>query len=91
VTLGLVPYRATLEAYGIRSPNSLREAVAQLTPVQLSEHSVAIPVYHPGAWSRRRNRSLEDQVSDWRRVKSALLIAGVSFTARTSMGNPRSL
>lgn len=72
VTLGLVPYRAVLRAFGFKPKKLLREAVSQADPIFLNKHSRVIPVYHPGAWSRRINRSLDQQIEDWKRVGPAI-------------------
>lgn len=72
VTLGLVPYRAVLHSFGLKPTKLLKEAVSQADPIVLNKHSRLVAVYHPGAWSRRRNRSLDQQMEDWKRIRSAL-------------------
>jgi uracil-DNA glycosylase len=74
VTLGLIPYRSVLTAFRLKPKKLLSQAVSQIDPVALNEHSLLLPVYHPGAWSRRRNRSLDQQIEDWKRIRSAISI-----------------
>jgi len=70
ITLGLIPYRSVLYAYGIKPKRSLSEAVSSAASIPLNERTALIPVYHPGAWSRRRNRTLDQQVEDWKRIST---------------------
>ena len=75
ITLGLIPYRSVMHAYGITPKRSLQDAVETAVPVVLNERTALIPVYHPGAWSRRRNRTFEQQIEDWKKIYS-LVSAG---------------
>jgi len=77
ITLGLIPYRVVLHAYGMKPKQSLKDAVEGSSPIHLNERTALIPVYHPGAWSRRRNRPFEQQIRDWKRVHSAISVMGL--------------
>jgi uracil-DNA glycosylase family 4 len=77
VTLGMMPYRAVLRAFGLKPKKLLSQAVSDLDPIALNKHSLLFPAYHPGAWSRRRNRSLELQLEDWKRIGSAMSALGI--------------
>jgi uracil-DNA glycosylase family 4 len=72
ITLGLVAYRSVVNAFGLKPKKLLRQAVLQIDPIVLNESSLLFPVYHPGAWSRRRNRSMDQQIEDWKRIRLAI-------------------
>ena len=82
VTLGLIPYRAVLRAFGLKPKKLLSEAVSQADPVILNKNSLLFPAYHPGAWSRRRNRSLDLQMEDWKKIGSAIVALDPIITIR---------
>jgi uracil-DNA glycosylase family 4 len=69
VTLGLMAYRALLNAYGLQSKPRMREAVQEI--VRLPGGNLLVPVFHPGN-NGTRSRSLENQKADWQRVRLAL-------------------
>ncbi len=81
ITLGLIPYRSVLHAYGITPERSLKAAVESPETVLLNGRIALIPVYHPGAWSRRRNRTHDQQIEDWKRVYSAVPIEDLVSTS----------
>jgi uracil-DNA glycosylase len=68
VCLGEKAYRAALYAYGVR-PKKFRDAVSE-GPTSVSGGVLVFPVYHCGAGTQNRNRSLDAQREDWRRIRA---------------------
>jgi uracil-DNA glycosylase family 4 len=69
VTLGHMAYCALLKAYSLTPKARMREAVQEV--VRLPGGNFLVPVFHPGN-KGTRSRSLENQKSDWKRVRLAL-------------------
>jgi DNA polymerase len=67
ICLGDRAYRAVLHAYSMR-PEKFSMAVNRNEPTRVSSITAVFPVYHCGAGTQNRNRSLEEQFQDWRRI-----------------------
>jgi DNA polymerase len=68
-TLGYRAYRSVMDAFGVPAKSRMRDAVGE-TILLMNQYSL-VPLYHPGRLGTV-SRSVENQTSDWQRVRSVL-------------------
>ena len=71
ICLGERAWRSVVTAFGQR-PGRFRESVENPKGIQLMESVVAMAVYHCGAKSSNMNRSRDEQLCDWQRIRNAI-------------------
>jgi uracil-DNA glycosylase len=69
LALGKKVSESILEQYNIECPkNKKLSEIMRWSPYALTDSTVLFPLYHCGAGSVNRNRSLHDQKNDWSRI-----------------------
>lgn len=73
LALGKKVSESIFEIYGIQSPKN-KPLIAKMkqAPYQLTDSTVLFPLYHCGAGSVNRNRSMDKQMEDWAYIKKWL-------------------
>ena len=73
VALGQKVSEAILDAYHISRPTSGGlKALLRASPFQITSTTALFPLYHCGAGSVNRNRNMDEQIADWRKMAESL-------------------
>jgi uracil-DNA glycosylase len=70
IALGKMATNGILQAYGLKTYDVLRKAVECEDGIRLSEKTRLFPVYHCGNRSVNHNRRMEQQLIDWKKIRT---------------------
>lgn len=83
IALGKKVSESIMALYGLSySRNAAFSKLISKSPYQLTESIMFFPVYHCGAGSVNRNRSIPEQQEDWLKIKMSLQNNNVLLTSR---------